>query len=161
MSKDMIEFDDVLKELGINEAELNRCIAIGEIRAFRSGDTLKFRRADLPMIAEYAAGERKVKPFIPRPGGNPVTGSLQEDYEKVTVMLEGLLKDGGNRKVASASYLEPSVELTRNLPLTDMSGEFQYYLRIRDALRFALDGKKVPRKLIPGQIPDYLDELVE
>lgn len=51
-------FDEALKELRLKEEELRRLVSEGEIRAFREGDTMKLRRADVENLrAELSGGE--------------------------------------------------------------------------------------------------------
>lgn len=40
-------FDEVLRQLSIDETRLKRLVSEGEIRAFREGDQMKFRKADV------------------------------------------------------------------------------------------------------------------
>ena len=46
-SGEFFTFDEVLKRLAIDETKLKRLVSEGEIRAFREGDQMKFRRADV------------------------------------------------------------------------------------------------------------------
>jgi excisionase family DNA binding protein len=46
-SGEFYTFDEVLKRLAINESKLKRLVSEGEIRAFREGDQMKFRRSDV------------------------------------------------------------------------------------------------------------------
>lgn len=46
-SGEFFTFDEVLKRLSINESKLKRLVSEGEIRAFREGDQMKFRRSDV------------------------------------------------------------------------------------------------------------------
>jgi hypothetical protein len=51
-------FDEALRELRLKEEELKRLVSEGEIRAFREGDTMKLRRADVENLrAELSGGE--------------------------------------------------------------------------------------------------------
>ncbi len=47
MADDFYSFDEALDELKLKEEELKRLVSEGEIRAFRKGDTMKLRRADV------------------------------------------------------------------------------------------------------------------
>ena len=47
MADDFFSFDEALDELKLKEEELKRLVSEGEIRAFRKGDTMKLRRADV------------------------------------------------------------------------------------------------------------------
>lgn len=46
-SGEFYSFNEVLKRLHIDETKLKRLVSEGEIRAFREGDQMKFRRADV------------------------------------------------------------------------------------------------------------------
>lgn len=46
-SGEFFTFDEVLKRLSIDETKLKRLVSEGEIRAFREGDQMKFRKADV------------------------------------------------------------------------------------------------------------------
>ena len=46
-SGEFFTFDEVLKYLGVPETKLKRLVSEGEIRAFREGDEMKFRRSDV------------------------------------------------------------------------------------------------------------------
>jgi excisionase family DNA binding protein len=46
-SGEFFTFDEVLKRLAINESKLKRLVSEGEIRAFREGDQMKFRKGDV------------------------------------------------------------------------------------------------------------------
>jgi excisionase family DNA binding protein len=51
-------FEEALKELRLKEEELKRLVSEGEIRAFREGDTMKLRKADVENLrAELSGGE--------------------------------------------------------------------------------------------------------
>jgi excisionase family DNA binding protein len=46
-SGEFFTFDEVLRQLSIDETKLKRLVSEGEIRAFREGDQMKFRKADV------------------------------------------------------------------------------------------------------------------
>lgn len=51
-------FDEALDELRLQEEELKRLVSEGEIRAFREGETMKLRRADVEALrSELSGGE--------------------------------------------------------------------------------------------------------
>jgi len=55
---DFYSFEEALKELRLKEEELKRLVSEGEIRAFREGDTMKLRKADVENLrAELSGGE--------------------------------------------------------------------------------------------------------
>ena len=51
-------FDEALKELRLKEEELKRLVSEGEIRAFREGDTMKLRKADVEIGYLHRAFEK-------------------------------------------------------------------------------------------------------
>lgn len=56
--KDFYSFEEALDELRLKEEELKRLVSEGEIRAFRKGDTMKLRRADVESLrAELTGGD--------------------------------------------------------------------------------------------------------
>jgi len=57
MAEDYISFDDALKALRMEEAELRALISQGKLRAFRDENTLKFRRQDIENLAAQRAAE--------------------------------------------------------------------------------------------------------
>lgn len=58
MPDQFYSFEEALKELRLKEEELKRLVSEGEIRAFREGDTMKLRRADVENLrSELSGGE--------------------------------------------------------------------------------------------------------
>jgi excisionase family DNA binding protein len=49
-------FDEALNQLNLREEELKRLVSEGEIRAFREGDTMKLRRADVENLKKELMG---------------------------------------------------------------------------------------------------------
>lgn len=52
MAEDFLSFEEVLKELQMQEGELRGMVSQGKLRAFRDENTLKFRRADVEKLRE-------------------------------------------------------------------------------------------------------------
>lgn len=50
-SGEFYSFDEVLRQLNIDENRLKRLVSEGEIRAFREGDQMKFKRAEIDNLA--------------------------------------------------------------------------------------------------------------
>jgi excisionase family DNA binding protein len=50
VADDFYSFDEALDELKLKEEELKRLVSEGELRAFRKGDTMKIRRADVELL---------------------------------------------------------------------------------------------------------------
>lgn len=58
MADDFFSFEEALDELRLKEEELKRLVSEGEIRAFRDGETMKLRRADVESLrSELSGGE--------------------------------------------------------------------------------------------------------
>jgi excisionase family DNA binding protein len=58
MADEFYNFEEALRELNLKEEELKRLVSEGEIRAFRDGDTMKLRRADVENLkGELLGGE--------------------------------------------------------------------------------------------------------
>lgn len=56
MAEEFYSFEDALRELRLKEEELKRLVSEGEIRAFREGDTMKLRRADVETLRQELSG---------------------------------------------------------------------------------------------------------
>ncbi len=57
-NEQFFSFDEALDELRLKEEELKRLVSEGEIRAFREGETMKLRRADVEALrTELSGGE--------------------------------------------------------------------------------------------------------
>jgi excisionase family DNA binding protein len=54
--QDFFSFDEALNQLNLKEEELKRLVSEGEIRAFREGDTMKLRRADVENLRKELMG---------------------------------------------------------------------------------------------------------
>jgi excisionase family DNA binding protein len=55
-SGEFYTFDEVLRQLNIDENRLKRLVSEGEIRAFREGDQMKFKRAEIDNLAGKSGG---------------------------------------------------------------------------------------------------------
>jgi excisionase family DNA binding protein len=55
-SGEFYSFDEVLRQLNIDENRLKRLVSEGEIRAFREGDQMKFKRAEIDNLAGKGRG---------------------------------------------------------------------------------------------------------
>lgn len=54
--QDFYSFNEALDQLNLKEEELKRLVSEGEIRAFREGDTMKLRRADVENLRKELVG---------------------------------------------------------------------------------------------------------
>jgi excisionase family DNA binding protein len=73
-------FEEALKELRLKEEELKRLVSEGEIRAFREGDTMRLRRADVENLRNELTGGEVVD-----------LGDIKEDL----VFEDDLVEDTG------------------------------------------------------------------
>ena len=55
-SGEFYTFDEVLKQLQIDEGRLKRLVSEGEIRAFREGDQMRFKRTEIDALAGQSGG---------------------------------------------------------------------------------------------------------
>src|SRR5437868_3405490 len=62
---ELLDAREAMSVLGINESELQTMVARGDLRAFRSAGTMKFRRDDVVGIKT----EKKTEPTIVMPPG--------------------------------------------------------------------------------------------
>lgn len=68
MADEYLSFEDALKVLQMQEAELRTLVAQGKLRAFRDGNMLKFRRTDIDRVkSQRAAAPTAPTPVAPRP----------------------------------------------------------------------------------------------
>ncbi len=74
---EMLEFAGVLAELQMSEQDLQNLIARGELRAFRAGGTMKFRRADVDMLKKERATEPTI--IIPAVGSQEMNVDVPQD----------------------------------------------------------------------------------
>ncbi|MFO1051743.1 MAG: hypothetical protein U1F36_05980 [Planctomycetota bacterium] len=54
---DFISFEKALRDLKMQSEELRKLVSEGDIRAFRDGDSMKFRREDLDELRRNRSGE--------------------------------------------------------------------------------------------------------
>jgi excisionase family DNA binding protein len=58
--KEFYSFNEALDELRLKEEELKRLVSEGEIRAFREGETMKLRKADVETLKRQLLGSGEV-----------------------------------------------------------------------------------------------------
>lgn len=76
-SDDFLSFEKALRELKMRSEELKKLVSEGEIRAFRDGDSMKFRREDVTALTAKAEGETKLS----------FADSLEDDTGMVTEQI--------------------------------------------------------------------------
>ena len=59
-NEDFLSFEKALRELKMRSEELKKLVSEGEIRAYRDGDSMKFRREDIASLHSKAEGDTKL-----------------------------------------------------------------------------------------------------
>lgn len=76
-SDDFLSFEKALRELKMRSEELKKLVSEGEIRAFRDGDSMKFRSEDVLALRSKASGDAELS----------FADSLEDDTGMVTEQL--------------------------------------------------------------------------
>ena len=76
-SEDFLSFEKALRELKMRSEELKKLVSEGEIRAFRDGDSMKFRAEDVQALRSKASGDAELS----------FADSLEDDTGMVTEQL--------------------------------------------------------------------------
>lgn len=76
-SDDFLSFEKALRELKMRSEDLKKLVSEGEIRAFRDGDSMKFRADDIKALSAKSEGETKLS----------FADSLEDDTGMVTEQI--------------------------------------------------------------------------
>tara|TARA_R110002072_G_scaffold302758_3_gene488529 strand:+ start:36054 stop:36545 length:492 start_codon:yes stop_codon:yes gene_type:complete len=76
-SEDFLSFEKALRELQLRSEELKKLVSEGEIRAYRDGDSMKFRAEDIESLSSESEGETKLS----------FADSLEDDTGMVTEQI--------------------------------------------------------------------------
>lgn len=76
-SEDFLSFEKALRELKMRSEELKKLVSEGEIRAFRDGDSMKFRKEDVQALTSKASGDAELS----------FADSLEDDTGMVTEQI--------------------------------------------------------------------------
>ncbi len=76
-AEDFLSFEKALRELKMRSEELKKLVSEGEIRAFRDGDSMKFRKEDIESLTAKAEGDTKLS----------FADSLEDDTGMVTEQI--------------------------------------------------------------------------
>lgn len=76
-SDDFLSFEKALRELKMRSEDLKKLVSEGEIRAFRDGDSMKFRAEDIKALSAKSEGETKLS----------FADSLEDDTGMVTEQI--------------------------------------------------------------------------
>jgi hypothetical protein len=78
-SGEFYTFDEVLHSLDIDEQKLKRLVSEGEIRAFREGDEMKFKRSDIDTLDMDATEDGETREVDLSAGGGDASETLTDD----------------------------------------------------------------------------------
>ena len=78
-SGEFYTFDEVIKHLSIDEQRLKRLVSEGEIRAFREGDEMKFKKNDIDTLDIGASEEGETREIDLSAGGAEASETLTDD----------------------------------------------------------------------------------
>jgi hypothetical protein len=78
-SGEFYTFDEVLGRLDINEQKLKRLVSEGEIRAFREGDEMKFKKSDIESLDLGATEDGETRAIDLSAGGGDASETLTDD----------------------------------------------------------------------------------
>jgi len=145
MAEDYISFDEALKALRMEEAELRALVSQGKLRAFRDENTLKFRRQDIENLAAQRGPappeslEETAVPEVAPPGAEEPVDLLSDtslDFDDTAETIIGgaeppLAPAESDTKTEEPSTKVPTIELTppeaateeTEVPTLDLSGE--------------------------------------
>jgi len=76
-SDDFLSFEKALRELQLRSEELKRLVSEGEIRAYRDGDSMKFRADDVASLTSQSQGDSNLS----------FADSLEDDTGMVTEQI--------------------------------------------------------------------------
>ncbi|MBK8206504.1 MAG: hypothetical protein IPK87_06855 [Planctomycetes bacterium] len=104
-------FDDVLRELDLDEDELKRLVSEGQIRAFRDDDRMKFRSEDVQSLARHRvpSGPGDIDLGETQLGGEGLE-IIEEETDETLLDLGNLNSDADFEDTGATSV--PTVELS-------------------------------------------------
>jgi excisionase family DNA binding protein len=88
---DFVSFEKALRDLKLQSEELKRLVSEGEIRAFRDGQSMKFRKEDVDALASHQVGEDEL---VLADALEDDTGMVTEELsEEDTLLVEDDLEE--------------------------------------------------------------------
>ena len=112
-NEDFVSFEKALRDLSMQSEELKKLVSEGEIRAFRDGQSMKFKREDVEGLVGGRGGDDELE-FADVLEDD--TGMVTEEFtEEETLLAEDdLLED--EPVVAAAPAASPARQLRRSAP---------------------------------------------
>lgn len=115
---DFFSFDEALDELRLKEEELKRLVSEGEIRAFRDGDTMRLRKADVDNLRNELSGGEVVdlgegteELVFEDDFELDDTGMATEEISEMDTLLEDEIEDIGELEVEDVGEVEETEDL--------------------------------------------------
>ena len=144
-------FEEALKELRLKEEELKRLVSEGEIRAFREGDTMKLRRADVENLrSELSGGEvvdlgdvKEELVFEDDADLHEATGMATEEIADVETIIDDDVEDVGEIEI------EPQAEVPEVSEATEVTETAEETVETDEAVAAA------PRRERATPEPEY------
>ena len=91
LHEDFVSFEKALRELQMRSEELKKLVSEGEIRAFRDGESMKFKRED---IEGLSSGEGEEEELVFADVLEDDTGMATEELsEEDTLLADDLMED--------------------------------------------------------------------
>ena len=129
--QEFYNFDEALNQLNLREEELKRLVSEGEIRAFRHGETMKLRRADVENLKSELMGSD----LVDLGGGEELvfeddlgldeTGMATEELADMDTLLEDDVEDVGEVELEAEEPLGAVAAGPRRRPQAGQEEEEQ------------------------------------
>ena len=113
-SGEFYTFDEVIKHLSIDEQRLKRLVSEGEIRAFREGDEMKFKKNDIDTLDIGASEEGETREIDLAGGGAEASETLTDDL---------IFDEGDELDLSSDDAGMATAEITSQDTFVDEEGE--------------------------------------
>lgn len=119
MSDEFLSYDQALADLQLSDDELNDLVASGELRGFRDGDEIRFKRDDVHTLKKSRETEPTI--ILSETEADSLSSPLEEQpidldsfsADETVLNIEGLLEDDteGTTPIPGDSLLESEDEL--------------------------------------------------
>jgi excisionase family DNA binding protein len=113
-SGEFYSFDEVLNRLKIDEQKLKRLVSEGEIRAFRQGDEMKFKKSDIDNLNLGVASEGETREVDLSAGKGDASETLTDDL---------IFDEGDELDLAADDAGLATAEITSQDTFVDEGGE--------------------------------------
>lgn len=100
---DFISFEKALRDLKMQSEQLKRLVSEGEIRAFRDGESMKFKREDLEALREDEGGGGSDEELVFAESLEDDTGMVTEELSEEDTLLADDDEDEEQKPTATAT----------------------------------------------------------